>query len=100
MKVVDPTVSSHDITLIPRVVPAGALTLVLFNEVTKTSTTVANSYVVNAGNLTITFTFTFVNKDKYQIKISEGSVVIYRGKILATTQTPQNYKLTDGRYTY
>ena len=100
MKIVDPGDTTHNITLIPRTETVNALTLVLYNEATKVSTTVANTHVLRDGNLIITFDFTFANKDKYQIKISDGSEVIYRGKILATTQIPQDYKLTDGRYTY
>ena len=99
MKIVDPGDSTHNITLIPRFDTTDALTLVLYNEATKVSSTVANTHVLRDGNLIVTFDFTFVNKDKYQIKISQGDI-LYRGKILATTQIPQDYKLTDGRYTY
>ncbi|HKK11862.1 MAG TPA: hypothetical protein VJ945_03465 [Flavobacteriaceae bacterium] len=100
MKVVLPADTTHNITLIPRFDTVNALTLSLYNEATKVSTTVSNSYLETDGNLVITFDFTFVEKDKYQIKILDGTDVLYRGKLIATTQEPQDYKLTDGRYTY
>jgi hypothetical protein len=100
MKVVDPNNATHNITLIPRFETSSALTLVLYNETTQESTTVTNTYDIRDGNLTITYDFTFTDKDKFQIKITDGTDVIYRGKIIATTQTPQDYKLTDGIYVY
>ena len=100
MKIVNPNDASHDITLIPRFDTVNALTSYLYNEATRVSETVANSYVVTDGNLVITFTYTFVEKDKFKIKILDGTDVLYIGKIFATTQVPQNYKITNGNYVY
>lgn len=100
MKVVDAADTTHTITLIPRFETTDALTLVLYNERTQVSTTVANTHVIRDGNLTVTYDFTFVDKDKYQIKIDDGTAVVYRGKLIVTDQEPQEYKLSDGRYIY
>tara|TARA_R110000772_G_scaffold36098_4_gene86643 strand:+ start:2976 stop:3281 length:306 start_codon:yes stop_codon:yes gene_type:complete len=100
MKIVLPANASHDIDLIPRIYPTGAIVLALYNESTKVTTTPGNTYVIANGVLTVTFTKAFAEGDKYQIKITEGAVVIFRGKLLATAQTPQAYKLTDGLYFY
>ena len=98
MKVVNPTDITHSITLIPRDNDFGLLTLELFNEVTKDKTIVANTHQLVDGNLTITYDFVFADKDKFQIKITEGSEIIYRGKLIATEQNPQDFKLEDGLY--
>lgn len=100
MKIVLPANASHDIDLIPRFYPTGAVVLSLYNEATQVTTTPSNSYVVANGVWTITFTKTFIEDDKYQIKITEGTDVVFRGKLLATAQNVQAYKLTDGYYSY
>ena len=46
------------------------------------------------------FDYTFKENDRYQMKISENDVITFRGKIVATDQTPQQFKLTTGKYTY
>ena len=98
MKVVVTTDGTHNIDLIPREYPTGAVVLELKNEVDSVVTTVANTYVVIDGILTITFAFTFSENDKYQFKITEATTVICRDKLIATIQTPQEYKLTNGLY--
>ena len=100
MKIVLPANSSHDVIFIPRIYPTGVVVLSLYNEATKVTTTPSNSYVIESGYLTITFTDTFAEGDKYQIKITEGTGVIFRGKLLATAQETQKYQLTDGLYYY
>lgn len=93
MKVVKPTNTTHDITLVPRFETLNALTLLLYNETPKVETTVPNTHVIVDGNLTITFDFTFAENDRFQIKISEGTEVVYRGKLIATEQDPQEFSL-------
>lgn len=100
MKIVLPTDTTHNTILIPRYSPVGALTLSLYNETTRVSTNVANSYVIADGYLTITYDFSFSEGDKYQLLIKEVDEVVFRGKILATAQTTQQYKQTNGAYTY
>ena len=100
MKVVLPADATHNTILIPRYTPTTALTLSLYNEATQVSTDVANSYVISNGFLTITYDFTFAEGDKYQILIKETAEVVFRGKLIATAQTPQDYKQTNGLYTY
>ena len=100
MKVVLPTDSEHNITLLPRYYTDGEVVLTLYNEVTKVESTPATTQVTVNGIMTITFTFTFADKDKYQFTLHEGLEVLYRGKIVATSQTPQDFKLTDSLYYY
>jgi hypothetical protein len=98
MKVVNPNDTEHTLQLIPRFYPTDTLVFSLYNEFTKISTDVDNIYVVTDGNLFITFDFDFEDNSKYQIKITENDEVVYRGKLIATTQTPQDYKLTNNVY--
>jgi len=98
LKVVNPTDVTHTITLIPRFDNFGLLTLELFNEETKDKTIVENIQQLVDGNLIITYDFVFADKDKFQIKITEGSEIVYRGKLIATEQNPQDFKLDEGLY--
>lgn len=94
MKVVLPADSEHTIIFIPRVYPTGALSFFLLNESDKVETLVPQTYVTTDGLIFLTFTFTFAERDKYQIRILEGTEVIYRGKLFATDQEPQEFRIT------
>jgi len=100
MKILDPGGSPFTVSMIPRFYPTGDLVFTIFNESTRTSEVVANSYVVENGYLKLTFTHTFTNKDRFQYKITEGAVIVYRGKIFVTDQETQDYKINDGLYSY
>jgi hypothetical protein len=94
------TKSEHSITFIGRYVPTIECFLSLYNEVTKVETNVLNTFSTINGITTVTFTFTFLENDKYQIKISDDDGIIYRGKIIATVQTAQEFKQTKDLYYY
>ena len=110
MKIVDPNNASHNIDLIPRFENFSGDTIIvsIYDETTKEmgETTILSPTNTN-GILSITiFNFlitpvVFINNSTYQLKIVDNNNdVVYRGKILATTQDPQSFKLTDGLYTY
>jgi len=98
--VINPSNSTHTLNVIPRYYPSNILVVSLYNEASKVTTTPTSTYNVTNGKLNITFTFTFVDKDRHQVKVTEDDVVVYRGKLLTTTQEPQEFKLTDGLYNY
>ena len=100
MKIVNPNNASHSITLIPRFDTANLLTLNFFNESNRVTETVANTYSIVDGNLTLNYDYTYSENQKFQIELLDGSEVVYRGKLIATTQEPQEYKLTEGLYIY
>lgn len=100
MKVIDPNITNHTLILIPRFTPTTSLTFTLFNEATKESETVSNSYSVTDGKLSLLFTYTFTEDDKRVITLEEGSDVVYRGKLIVTAQESQEYKETNGLYFY
>lgn len=101
MKVVTTTDTSHSITLIPRFDFDTALTFNLYNEQTTDNTDVAITSLEADGFLTITFTYTFVENDKYQVKLTDANGdIVYRGKLISTIQTPQEYQLTKDLFYY
>jgi len=109
MKVISPTDTTHVIKMIPRFYTVGTdLTLNIKDEAgridesaTITDFTLLNRYL----NLTFTdaqfSTLDFYENGKYQLKITDvdSGDILYRGKMIATTQTTQSYKLTNGLYT-
>lgn len=99
MKVVNPNNTNHTIELIPRSYQENVV-LDLYNEATKVETTVANVSLTLDGVFSVNFDFNFSENDKYQIKISKDSEILYRGKLIATTQPAQKYKLTKDLYYY
>ena len=98
--VINPNNSTHTLNVVPRFYPSNDLVISLYNEATKVVSTPDNTYNITNGKLNITFTFTFVDKDRHQVKIEDGTQIVYRGKLLTTTQDPQAYKQTDGLYFY
>tara|TARA_R110000772_G_scaffold5839_1_gene20805 strand:+ start:1382 stop:1687 length:306 start_codon:yes stop_codon:yes gene_type:complete len=100
MKIVLPTDTNHDIDFIPRFYPTGAIDLYLTNESTKVEVLVASTYIIQNGFVFLNFDKTFSDGQKYRIKITENSNVVFRGKLLVTTQDTQEYKLTKGKYYY
>tara|TARA_R110000822_G_scaffold35834_1_gene100796 strand:+ start:316 stop:621 length:306 start_codon:yes stop_codon:yes gene_type:complete len=100
MKIVLPTDTNHNIDFIPRFYPTGAIDLYLTNESTKVEVLVASTYIIQNGFVFLNFDKTFSDGQKYRIKITENSNVVFRGKLLVTTQDTQEYKLTKGKYYY
>ena len=100
MKIVNPNNTNHDIKLISRVYPVATLDLLLYNESTQIETSVANTYIIQNGFLNLNFDFTFVEGDKFQIKILELTNVIYRGKLIATSEDTQTYLNDNNEYYY
>jgi hypothetical protein len=100
MKVVNPEDTDHIIDLIPRYYPIKGLYFSLFNEATKETENIDNTYTITDGVLFLSFEYTFTENQKFQIKLSEDTEIVYRGKLIATSQTPQDYKLTNNVYFY
>lgn len=100
MKVVSPNDTTHTIKLIPRFYGISSIDLSLYNEATQETTSVTDVYSVTHGIATVVFDFTFEEDDKYQFKLVDGETVIFRDKLIATSQEPQEYKLDNGLYSY
>ena len=109
MIVVQPTETRHEIKIVPRYYPSGVFTLLLYNEATKVNTTIpifetgfsfTNNYYILDGYLYLNFDKEFNESDKYRITLKQNDEVIYRGKIKATSQEPQEYQQTKDKYYY
>jgi len=99
MIVVNPEDINHTFDIIPRYYRK-AIVLELYNEVTQVSEIVNQLFVVDDGIMTVSFSYTFTEQAKYQIKLTDDNGVIFRGKLIATSQTPQDYKQTNNLYVY
>lgn len=95
-----PINATHTFLLIGRHDTSAAIVLTLFNEATTIETIPAATYTIINGIMSITFDFDFVENDKFQVKISDASGIIYRGKLVATSQEPQDFKQTNELYYY
>lgn len=100
MNVVNPNNESHELQIIPRFYPSDELIFTLYNEATQIETNVTIIYLVENGVLTFTFDFDFTDSQKFQFKILQGTEIVYRGKITATTQETQNYLTDKNEYYY
>ena len=100
MNVVNPNNTSHELQIIPRFYPTDELVFNLSNEATQIETNLDIIYLIENGILTFTFDFDFINGQKFQFKILEGTQIVYRGKIIATTQETQNYLTDKDEYYY
>ena len=95
-----PLNTTHEFNFIPRFMPSGLLTLELYNEATQQFQTIDNLYAYANGLATITFDLICAESQKFQLKILEGTDVIYRDKIFVTSQNTQEFKATKDHYYY
>jgi hypothetical protein len=100
MKIVLPENTEHNLILIPRFYPSDTVVLQLTNEATNAKEDVRNTYTIDNGYMLVNFDYEFTEKQRFSIKIYDESGVVFRGKILATSQETQNYKQTLNVYEY
>jgi len=100
MIVLLPTNTTHGFNFIPRFIPSGELALELYDETLQTKQTIDNLYVFANGLATMTFDLVCIENQKFKLKISEGTDVIYRDKIFVTSQNTQEFKATKDHYYY
>lgn len=108
MKVINPNNSTYTIKLIARDSDISTpLNFELYDESERITESISSdTFSVIDGYLIWEFAdadfsnVTISNNSTYQLKVSDNGVVIYRGKVLATTQTTQGFKLTEGLYSY
>jgi hypothetical protein len=100
MNVVNPQDTDHQIDFIPRFYPSDEIVINLFNEGKQTTETIENTYTITDGQMIVAFEYDFIEGERFQIKITEGVNVVYRGRLFATTQDPQNYNPTANAYYY
>lgn len=99
MIAVNPENTKHSFNIIPRYYPTGEFTFQLYNEVTKKTETIKHTFTLTDGIMNIIFEMNFTENQKFQIKL-EGSEIIFRGKMISTSQEPQDYKQSNNLYIY
>jgi hypothetical protein len=99
MIVVNPENTDHSFNIIPRYYPTGEFTFKLYNEVTKLTETIDHTFTVTDGIMNINFEMDFTENQKFQVKL-EGNEIIFRGKMISTSQEPQDYKQSNNLYIY
>ena len=108
MKIIDTNDTTYFVELIPRTYTLSiSLDFELYDESEKETESISSEmFSVINGVLTWEFlpaefsNISFTEDGTYQLKISDGTYTVYRGKLLVTSQTTQDFKLTDGLYTY
>jgi hypothetical protein len=100
MKVLLPINTSHSIVIYPRFYPSGALSMKIVKDGTKVTATVTPTYSVTEGIMTVNFTLVGVEQDRFTFKLTEGSNVVYIGKLFFTSQNTQDFKLNKDTYIY
>lgn len=100
MKVVNFNNNSHHLNILPRYYPNLDITVTLTNEITQEETIVTAEYMTVNGLMGVSFDYNFIKGYKYQIKITNEDGVLYRDKIIATDQDPQEFKQTNDLYYY
>jgi len=100
MNIVNPEDTAHELFIIPRYGLPIAVVFSLYNEETQVTETITNTFSYLDGYLTVSFDYDFIENQKFQIKLTDSGVVIYRGKLMATTQDPQTFKASNELYYY
>jgi hypothetical protein len=100
MIVVNPDNTEHTFKIIPRYYPESAFQFDLYNEVTQVTQTIPHTFDVTDGIMEIEFEREFSEQEKFQIKLEDANGIIFRGKMIATSQEPQEYKQTNDLYVY
>ncbi len=96
MNILNPNNSTHTLKIIPRFYPMGDVILELKSEETKAISQLTITPTISNGYMFLQFEKTFKNASNWQVKVTEESEIVYRGKIFVTSQSAdtQNYKTT------
>tara|TARA_R110002153_G_scaffold249758_1_gene406224 strand:- start:18 stop:392 length:375 start_codon:yes stop_codon:yes gene_type:complete len=88
----------YALSIIPRYYPLTALSFNIKDTTTGYDNTQEVSYSIVNGVLSFTFSLETTNETRYQVTLSEGTEVVYRGIAIYTTQNTQEYQLTNDKY--
>lgn len=101
MTIINPESTQHQLKVIPRFYPSGAVILKLTDKEAKTTHQPEIETSVLDGYMYITFTHTFLDNSSYSIEVLKDDDVVYRGKLFATTQAgnTQDFKITKDIFT-
>jgi len=100
--IINPENTTHTLRIIPRYNPSSSLVLNIKDTATSLNEDLAIvSYeFATQGGIEFDFNFTATGETRYQITLSEGTEIVYRGIAIATAQDTQSYLLTKDKYYY
>lgn len=88
----------YALSIIPRYYPTGVVNLNIKDTTTGYDNTQEVGYSIVNGVLSFTFELETTNEARYQVTLSEGTGIVYRGIAIYTTQNTQEYLLTNDKY--
>jgi len=88
----------YALSIIPRYYPTGVVNLNIKDTTTGYDNTQEVGYSIVNGVLSFTFELETTNETRYQVTLSEGTEIVYRGIAIYTTQNTQEYLLTNDKY--
>jgi hypothetical protein len=88
----------YALSIIPRYYPTGVVNLNIKDTTTGYDNTQEVGYSIVNGVLSFTFELETTNETRYQVTLSEGTEIVYRGIAIYTTQDTQEYLLTNDKY--
>jgi len=87
---------TYNIFIIPRTLNVtNAHTFSLTDEDLRTTANISNTKAINNGYIDYSITLAMTEGKTYSLKITDDvtTAVVYRGKVFATAQTTQNYRI-------
>jgi len=100
MKVLSIGLANHEIKFIPRVYSLDNTVLQLTNMATKVITEVAHTIAGDDGILSLQFTATFVEGERYKLDLHTANDTLYMCQILITNQETQEYNVSKNYIQY
>ena len=88
----------YGLSIIPRYYPTGVVNLNIKDTTTGYDNTQEVYYSIINGVLSFTFSLETTDEARYQMTLSEGAEIVYRGISIYTTQDTQEYQLTNDKY--
>jgi|TARA_R110000764_G_scaffold54226_2_gene118150 hypothetical protein len=94
--------TNHSLKIVPRYYPCNPLTLTISDSAVNSSVDITPSYYESNNKLVIKFDYTFTENSRYRVSLTDTSnnEVVYRGKLIMTTQETQEFKLTTDKFYY
>jgi len=98
--IINPINTTHTLRIIPRFNPSDSLVLNIKDTTTNLDDDISlSSYAfTTTGGIEFSFGLVATNETRYQLTISEGTEIVYRGIAIATSQDTQEYQLTNDKY--
>jgi hypothetical protein len=94
MKVLNSGTANYSIQFIPRVYSLDNTVLELTNIATKVVTTVSHTIAGDDGILSLQFTATFIEGERYKLNLYTSTDTLYMCQILITNQDTQEYNVS------